>query len=165
MALRRLAPLSFGTSRYASTAAGKKIAVVLSGCGVYDGAEATEAVATLVHLSRAGAEVSCYAPDKPQFHVIDHTKGAPIEEGRNVMTESARISRGAISPLGELREEEFAALVIPGGFGAAKNLCNHATVAQGDASKLEVCPTPSVAVPFLCILYHPHLHLRDRCIG
>ena len=73
-------------------------AVVLHGCGVYDGTEITEAVAVLVGLSRHGAKVSCFAPDKDQMHVINHTKGEPHEdETRNVLVESARISRGEIS--------------------------------------------------------------------
>ena len=125
----------------ATAAAGTKVAVVLSGCGVYDGAEVTEAVASLVHLTRAGASVTCFAPDKAQFHTIDHTKGEPTESRyptRNVLAESARISRGQITPLGELKAADFSALVIPGGFGAAKNLCNHATVAQGDLSTLQI---------------------------
>lgn len=35
----------------------KRVAVILSGCGVYDGTEVHEASAILVHLSRAGAQV------------------------------------------------------------------------------------------------------------
>lgn len=111
---------------------------MLSGCGVYDGAEVQESAYALAHLSRAGCVVSCFAPDKPQFHVIDHTKGEVADEARNCLAESARICRGAITPLSHLCASNFDALVVPGGFGAAKNLCNHATVAQGDASKMEV---------------------------
>mmetsp|Transcript_23945 Transcript_23945/g.40682 ORF Transcript_23945/g.40682 Transcript_23945/m.40682 type:complete len:234 (-) Transcript_23945:23-724(-) len=102
-----------------------KIAVVLSGCGVYDGSEITEATAALIHLSRKGAEVKCFAPDKPQMHVVNHLTGEPAEgETRNVLQESARIARGSISPLKELDVNDFDAVVFPGGFGAAKNLCN-----------------------------------------
>lgn len=100
-----------------------KVAVVLSGCGVYDGAEITESTAALIHLSRRGADLKCFAPDKPQMHVINHLTGDPIEgETRNVLQESARIARGSISSLKELNASDFDAVVFPGGFGAAKNL-------------------------------------------
>ncbi|XP_040842622.1 glutamine amidotransferase-like class 1 domain-containing protein 3A, mitochondrial isoform X2 [Ochotona curzoniae] len=103
--------------------AGPRVAVVLSGCGVYDGTEIHEASAVLVHLSRGGAEVQLFAPDVPQLHVIDHTKGQPAEsETRNVLRESARIARGKITDLAQLRAADHAAVIFPGGFGAAKNL-------------------------------------------
>lgn len=107
---------------------GPKVAVVLAGCGVYDGSEVHEASACLVHLSRAGAEVSMFAPDIDQMHAIDHTKGAPMEHNRNVLVESARIARGAVEPLSKLAAESsgFDAVIFPGGFGAAKNLSNWA---------------------------------------
>merc|ERR1719510_1792794 len=99
-----------------------KIAVVLSGCGVYDGTEVHEAAAALAALSRAGAEVEMFAPDIDQAHVVDHSKGAEMEQSRSVMLESARIARGAVQPLSQLTVESADAVVIPGGFGAAKNL-------------------------------------------
>jgi len=99
-----------------------KIAVVLSGCGVYDGTEVHEAAAALAALSRAGAEIAMFAPDKDQAHVIDHTKGAEMDQPRNVMLESARIARGAVKPLTDLTVDDADAVVFPGGFGAAKNL-------------------------------------------
>ncbi|XP_011857913.1 PREDICTED: ES1 protein homolog, mitochondrial isoform X3 [Mandrillus leucophaeus] len=100
-----------------------KVALVLSGCGVYDGTEIHEASAILVHLSRGGAEVQIFAPDVPQMHVIDHTKGQPSEsESRNVLTESARIARGTITDLAKLNAANHDAAIFPGGFGAAKNL-------------------------------------------
>ena len=49
-----------------SVAAHAKAALVLAGNGVYDGSECTEVVAALVHLSRAGVDVSCCA----SHHVI-----------------------------------------------------------------------------------------------
>uniref|UniRef100_A0A8C8YCV8 ES1 protein homolog, mitochondrial n=1 Tax=Prolemur simus TaxID=1328070 RepID=A0A8C8YCV8_PROSS len=101
-----------------------RVALVLSGCGVYDGTEIHEASAILVHLSRGGAEVQIFAPDVPQMHVIDHTKGQPSEsETRNVLTESARIARGKIADLATLSAANHDAAIFPGGFGAAKNLC------------------------------------------
>ncbi|KAL0985522.1 hypothetical protein UPYG_G00157970 [Umbra pygmaea] len=104
-----------------------KVAVVLSGCGVYDGTEIHEASAILVHLSRGGAEVKMYAPNITQMHVIDHGKGAPVEnESRNVLTESARIARGNITDLAKLSVSNHDAIIFPGGFGAAKNLSTFA---------------------------------------
>jgi len=105
-----------------SSTTNAKIAVVLSGCGVYDGTEVHEASAALAALSRGGADVEMYAPDKEQAHVVDHTKGAEMEHSRNVLLESARIARGAVKPLSELTAESFDGAVFPGGFGAAKNL-------------------------------------------
>uniref|UniRef100_A0A8C0SKY2 Glutamine amidotransferase class 1 domain containing 3 n=1 Tax=Canis lupus familiaris TaxID=9615 RepID=A0A8C0SKY2_CANLF len=102
---------------------GARVALVLSGCGVYDGTELQEAAAVLVHLSRGGAEVQTFAPDIPQMHVVDHTKGQPSEsESRNVLTESARITRGKITDLARLSAANHDAAIFPGGFGAAKNL-------------------------------------------
>lgn len=110
----------------------KRVAVVLSGCGVYDGAEIHEAVLTLLHLAQAGAQVQCFAPDIPQLHVINHLKGEVAEgETRNVLVEAARIARGNIKPLTAARVTDFDALVVPGGFGAAKNLCDFAVKGAG----------------------------------
>jgi enhancing lycopene biosynthesis protein 2 len=103
-----------------------KVAVVLSGCGVFDGTEIHEAVSVLVHLSRAGATYHCFAPDKP-LTTIDHLKGEPAGDTRNVLVESARIARGDIRPLTDLAVGDYDAVIFPGGFGAAKNLCDFAT--------------------------------------
>lgn len=100
----------------------KKVAVVLSGCGVNDGSEITEAVAVLVSLSRAGYAYDCYAPDRPQADVIDHVEGRPADERRNILTESARIARSKISALSGIKTDDYDAIVFPGGFGVAKNL-------------------------------------------
>ena len=104
----------------------KKVGVVLSGCGVYDGAEIQEAVLTLLAIDRAGAKAICMAPDIEQMHVIDHITGQESGEKRNVLRESARISRGDIKDIADVKAEDIDALVFPGGFGAAKNLCNFA---------------------------------------
>lgn len=103
-----------------------KVAVVLSGSGVYDGSEIHEASATLVHLSRAGAQISMFAPDKDQMHAINHLKGEPHPQNRNVLEESARIARGKIDCLSKLTADNFDAVIFPGGFGAAKNLSTFA---------------------------------------
>jgi enhancing lycopene biosynthesis protein 2 len=112
----------------------KTIALVLSGCGVSDGSEITEAAGLVISLSQAGYEVRFYAPDRPQHDVVDHTHGRPTGERRNVMIEAARIARGKIQPLSALKLEDADAVVLPGGFGAAKNLCDFA--AQGVAAQL-----------------------------
>ncbi|XP_067934991.1 ES1 protein homolog, mitochondrial-like [Watersipora subatra] len=103
-----------------------KVAMVLHGCGVYDGTEVHEASACLVHLSHAGSKVELFAPDVEQMHTIDHTKGTPMEPNRNVLVESARIARGKINSLSTLKASEYDLLVVPGGFGAAKNLSDWA---------------------------------------
>ena len=104
----------------------RKIAVILSGCGVYDGAEIHESVFTLWAIEKAGAKASIFAPDVDQHHVINHITGQPTSETRNVLIESARIARGNISPISKLMVADFDALVFPGGFGVAKNLCSFA---------------------------------------
>jgi enhancing lycopene biosynthesis protein 2 len=104
-----------------------RVAVCLSGCGFLDGAEIHESVFTLLALDRAGAEIVCCAPDKKQAGVVDHHKQKPVaHEVRNVLTESARIARGEIKPLSDVRAADIDALIFPGGFGAAKNLCTFA---------------------------------------
>jgi enhancing lycopene biosynthesis protein 2 len=100
----------------------KKVGVILSGCGVYDGSEIQEAVFSLLEISLNGGTYQCYAPDINQHHVINHRSGEEMKETRNVLTEAARIARGDIKPLSEFNSEELDAIVIPGGFGAAKNL-------------------------------------------
>jgi len=100
----------------------KKFAIILSGSGVYDGTEIHEATLTMLAIARQGAEYKCFAPDIPQYHVINHITGNEMDETRNVLIESARIARGDITPLSEFDGKEFDALIFPGGFGAAKNL-------------------------------------------
>ena len=113
----------------------KKVAVILSGCGVYDGAEIHESVITLLRLDQRGAKVQCFAPDIAQLHVINHLTGEQMPETRNVLVESARIARGEIKDIREARVEDFDALIVPGGFGAAKNLSSFAT--QGAACTVQ----------------------------
>lgn len=98
------------------------IAVILAGSGYLDGAEIREAVLTLLSLDKQGAGVSVFAPDIAQHHVVNHLTGEETSETRNVLAEAARIARGDIKPLSELDAASFDALVIPGGFGVAKNL-------------------------------------------
>lgn len=111
----------------------KKFAVVLSGCGVYDGTEIHEATLTMLAIMESGGVYQCFAPDVDQYHVINHLTGKEMNEKRNVLVESARIARGDIKPLSSFQARDFDALIFPGGFGAAKNL---ATVAFDGADAI-----------------------------
>lgn len=113
----------------------EKIGVVLGGCGVYDGSEIHEAVITLLAIARNGAQAVCFAPDKPQRDVINHLTGEAMPEQRNVLVEAARIARGDILPLAQARAETLDALIVPGGFGAAKNLSSFA--AEGSECQVD----------------------------
>ncbi len=104
----------------------KKFAVVLSGSGVFDGAEIHEATMTLFSIMKNGCIYEIFAPDIPQHHVINHINGEEMNETRNVLVESARIARGKIRPLSEFKADDFDGLIYPGGFGAAKNLSSFA---------------------------------------
>ena len=103
-----------------------KIGVLLSGCGVNDGSEIHEAVITMLTLDKAGAETVCMAPDMDQFDVVNHLTGEATGEKRNVLVESARIARGIIKDIRKVRAADIDGLIIPGGFGAAKNLSDFA---------------------------------------
>ncbi len=103
------------------------VAVILSGCGVYDGSEIHEACAALLALDQAGAQVVICAPSGPQMHVVNHLAGEPAEgESRDILVEAARIARGEIKPLADVDPAGVDAVLMPGGFGAAKNLCTFA---------------------------------------
>ncbi len=135
----------------------KKVAVILAGCGVYDGAEVHESVLTLLHIAKAGAQYQCFAPDIEQMHTINHLNGEVMPTNRNVLIEAARIARGDIKPITELNVDEFDALILPGGFGAAKNLSDFAVKgaqAAVQADVLKVCKEfASAAKPagYMCI--------------
>ena len=104
----------------------KKVGVVLSGCGVMDGSEIHESVLTLLALSKAKAEAVCLAPNSDQLHVVNHLTGVETKEKRNILVESARIARGKIKDIKEVQAGDVDALIFPGGYGAAKNLCTFA---------------------------------------
>lgn len=104
----------------------KKIAVILSGSGVYDGTEIHEAVLALYAIEKAGATWHCFAPNINQLHVINHKTGEEMDETRNVLVEAARIARGNIDDVAKLNVDEYDALLLPGGFGVAKNLTDFA---------------------------------------
>ena len=104
----------------------KKIGVLLSGCGVNDGAEIHESVITMLALDRAGVEMVMMAPNIDQMHVVNHYTGQEMDEFRNVLVESSRIARGNIKDMAEVTGNDIDALIIPGGFGVVKNLCDYA---------------------------------------
>jgi enhancing lycopene biosynthesis protein 2 len=104
----------------------KKIGVLLSGCGVYDGAEIQESVFALLAIEELGAEAICIGIDKKQHHVVNHLTGEEMPESRNMLVEAARIARGKITPIHQIEPNDLDALVIPGGFGSAKNFTSWA---------------------------------------
>ncbi|KAJ1115460.1 hypothetical protein NDU88_003684 [Pleurodeles waltl] len=135
----------------------KRVAVVLAGCGVFDGSEIHETSAVLVHLSRKEAEVKIFAPNIDQMHVVDHLKGSPTEEKRNVLVESARLARGDIDDLADIKINDFDAVIFPGGFGVAKNLSswavdgNACTVNDQVKSTLEAFHKAKKPIGLCCI--------------
>lgn len=156
-----------------------KVGVVLSGCGFLDGSEIHEAVLTLMHLDRHGVEIVCTAPRGAQLHVIDHAQKAP-EAGasRDVFVESARIARGRIRDLATVRENDLDAVVMPGGFGAAKNLSDFAAkgaaaVPHKEVARLlremhaakkpigAICIAPAVVAAALGRTVHPTLTIGN----
>ena len=137
----------------------KKVAVILSGCGVYDGSEIQEACAALLALDRHHARAVPCAPDKPQMHVVDHTAGEPAAgEDRNVLKEAARIVRGEITPLADMDVKDVDAVLMPGGFGAAKNLCDFA-VEGAD------CTVDGQVAAFLRAAYEAQKPIGAMCIA
>jgi enhancing lycopene biosynthesis protein 2 len=105
----------------------KRIAVVLCGSGFKDGSEIRESVGVLWALSQHPVDVQCYAPNAPQKDVINCLTGQPMNESRNQLVEAARIARGKVKTLSELNPTHYDAIILPGGFGAAKNLCDFAS--------------------------------------
>lgn len=128
-----------------------KFAVVLSGCGVYDGAEIHEAVLTLLAIDRQGGSYQCFAPNRDQMHVVNHVTGEATGETRNVLVEAARIARGQIKDLTSFKPEDFDILIFPGGFGAAKNLCSFAV----DGPDCSVDPATEAAIKAMAAAAKP----------
>ena len=129
----------------------KKIAVVLSGCGVFDGAEIHEATLSLLAIAKQGCSYEIFAPDTTQHHVINHITGEEMDETRNVLVEAARIARGSIKDLKQFKPEEFDGLLFPGGFGAAKNLSTWAF----DGAEATVLPEVEEAIRGMVKLKKP----------
>lgn len=137
---------------------GGKVGVVLSGCGHLDGAEIREAVLTLLAIEKAGIDYQCIAPDIEQMHVVDHLTGEPVAgESRNVLRESARIARGDVVAATDVGPDDLVGLVLPGGYGAAKNLSTFAVAGAEcsvDASVARLVQSVHAAgkpVGFICI--------------
>lgn len=135
----------------------KKIAVILSGCGVFDGTEIQEAVLSLLAIEQNGASWHCFAPDIEQHHVINHLSGEPTSETRNVRVEASRIARGNVEDVANLNVEDYDAVLLPGGFGAAKNLSDFAingTPIQIQQDVLKACQSFAKAekpAGYMCI--------------
>jgi enhancing lycopene biosynthesis protein 2 len=119
----------------------KKFAVILAGSGVFDGSEIHEVTLTLLAIQQAGGEYQCFAPDIMQHHVLDHITGNEMDEKRNVLIESARIARGKVKNIKEFDAADFDVLMIPGGFGVAKNLCDFAFKGSDCSVNREVAHT------------------------
>ncbi|MFH1067888.1 MAG: isoprenoid biosynthesis glyoxalase ElbB [bacterium] len=137
----------------------KRVVVMLAGCGVFDGSEIHEAVLTLLALDKAGAEVIYAAPDMPQYHVINHQLKQPSKnESRNVREESARIAREPVKQLDEIAADDFDAVIVPGGFGAAKNLCTF-------AHEAELCNVNPSVSSFLIKAHEKHKPMGFMCIA
>jgi len=129
----------------------KKFAVVISGCGVFDGAEIHEVTLSLLAIARKGCSYEIFAPDINQHHVINHITGEEMDQTRNVLVESARIARGNIHKLDDFMASEFDALLFPGGFGAAKNLSSWAF----DGAEAKVLPGVEEAIRSMITLKKP----------
>ena len=135
----------------------KRVGVIFAGCGWLDGAEVHEAVSVLLALDRRGAEVINFAPDIEQRDVIDHQAESPTEGSRNVLAETARITRGNVADVGSANATDLDALIIPGGFGAAKNLCSFAvdgpnmTVDPNVAQLVRDMHAAKKPIGFICI--------------
>ena len=135
----------------------KKVAVILAGCGVFDGSEIHEAVITILNLHKLGADITFFAPNVSQADVVNHLEGKPDLSSRNVLVESARIARGSIFDLANFNATDFDAVVFPGGFGAAKNLCTFAfdgsqCSVNGDVQKvINAMLSNNKPMGFLCI--------------
>ncbi|MBC8425212.1 isoprenoid biosynthesis glyoxalase ElbB [bacterium] len=131
-----------------------RIAVILSGCGVFDGSEIHEATATLLALDRSGADVTIAAPTGAQMHVVDHQAGEPAAgETRDIRIESARIARGPVADVADLSADDFDAVILPGGFGAAKNLCDFAV------SGADCTVNPAIAA------FVTDMHAKGKVVG
>jgi enhancing lycopene biosynthesis protein 2 len=161
-----------------------RVALVLSGCGVHDGSEIHEAVLALLALDRAGASVVFAAPNTSQTVVFNHYTGEPNRfETRNVLVESGRIARGAAVDLAALGARDLDAAVFPGGYGATRNLCDHATRGHDATVHAEVarlirelhgarkpmaflCTSPILAARVLGASAHPLLTVgRDSAVA
>ncbi len=128
-----------------------RFAVILAGCGNKDGAEIHESVLTLLAIDKAGHAYQCFAPDVPQKKVLNFLTNEEIKQERNVLVEAARIARSKIKPLSAFNEKDFDILVLPGGYGAAYNLCSFAT----DGANMTINPDVEQAVRSMHAAHKP----------
>ncbi len=134
-----------------------KIGLLLSGCGVYDGAEIQESVLAMLAIQEVGATYECISINKNQHHVINHLDGSEMHEERNMLVESARIARGMIRDIKDVEIRDFDALVIPGGFGSAKNFSSwafdgpNATLLPEIKLLIVNCINTGVPIAALCV--------------
>lgn len=141
-----------------STTSSKKVAIILTGCGVYDGSEIHESTMLMLALSQHSIDYDCFAPNINQYDVINHVSGEKMLESRNVLIEAGRIARGNIQSLEQLDINNYQAICLPGGFGASKNLCSYAK----DGIKLQILPQ----LQNLLIQAHKHkIPLVALCIA
>ncbi|MBL8693582.1 MAG: isoprenoid biosynthesis glyoxalase ElbB [Planctomycetes bacterium] len=134
-------------------------AVILSGCGFLDGAEIHESVTTLLAIERSGSRWIAYAPDAAQADVVNHSKKQPSPgESRNILHESARIVRGRIEPTTALDAAKVDGVILPGGFGVAKNLCNFASAGADATARPEI-------VQFLRAMHSSRKPIGAICIA
>ncbi len=136
----------------------KKIAVVLSGCGVFDGAEIHESVLVLLAIDMNGAEYQCVAPNIMQTQVTNHLTKQQSDEKRNVLVESARIARGDIKDIATVKAEDFDAVIFPGGMGAAMNLCDFVSAGEN-------CQVEAATLKFARAMYDAKKPLGFVCIS
>jgi enhancing lycopene biosynthesis protein 2 len=136
----------------------KKIAVVLCGSGYRDGSEIRESVGVLWALSQHDVTVQCFAPDAAQADVVNCLTGETTGETRNQLVEAARIARGKVKPLASLKPAEWDGIVLPGGFGAAKNLCDFATKGSQGSVRPELATV-------LCVMHEAKKPIGAICIA
>lgn len=136
----------------------RKIAVILSGCGVFDGSEIHESVLTLLALAKAGVEYQCFSLNLPHKQVINHLTKQPMSETRNILIESARIARGNIKDIKEATVSDFDAAIFPGGMGAASNLCNF-------SDKGSECQVEEATLAFAKAMHEARKPLGFICIA
>ena len=143
----------------------KKIAVILSGCGNRDGSELQESLSLLQAIDRRGWQYQCFAP-AGMFEVVPHIdvqddeeEGTVLDmEQRDIFVESARIARGNLLPLEQYSADDYDALALPGGMGAARNLSTFAF----DGPRMEVMDLVTDAI---LATYRAHKPVVAMCIA
>lgn len=102
-----------------------RIGLLLSGCGTLDGSDPTQVVLWRLVAVRRGHLVIPVAPDVEQHDVVG-PRGPVPGATRRVHDEARRLTAGLIENVDEVQPDEIDALVVPGGMGAVKTLCDAA---------------------------------------